>query len=74
VAAWLRDQLARELGPEYRTLIELVAAEREALQAEGRPTEGLAWHSALDSDMLALIRGGNISEARDRLKTCLSSS
>jgi precorrin-2 dehydrogenase/sirohydrochlorin ferrochelatase len=74
VASWLRDQLAAQIGPEYETLVELVAAERAALQAEGRPTEGLAWHRALDSDMLALIRGGNISEARDRLKTCLSSS
>jgi precorrin-2 dehydrogenase/sirohydrochlorin ferrochelatase len=74
VASWLRSRLEQEYGPEYETLIQLLAEERAALQAEGRSTEGLAWQTALESDMLSLIRGGLISEARERLKTCLSSS
>jgi precorrin-2 dehydrogenase / sirohydrochlorin ferrochelatase len=74
VSSWLRARLDEEYGPEYETLIELLAEERAAIQAAGRSTEGLAWQAALDSDMLSLIRGGRISEARDRLKTCLSSS
>ena len=74
VSSWLRSRLEAEYGPEYETLISLLADERAAIQAEGRTTEGLAWQSALDSDMLSLIRGGRISEARERLKTCLSSS
>jgi len=74
VSSWLRSRLDEEYGPEYETLIALLAEERAAIQAEGRSTEGLAWQKALDSDMLSLIRGGRISEARDRLKTCLSSS
>jgi precorrin-2 dehydrogenase/sirohydrochlorin ferrochelatase len=74
VASWLRSRLEREYGPEYETLIQLLAEERAALQAAGRSTEGLAWQTALESDMLSLIRGGLISEARERLKTCLSSS
>ena len=74
VASWLRSRLEEEYGPEYETLISLLAEERAAIQAEGRSTEGLAWQTALDSDMLSLIRGGRISEARERLKTCLSSS
>jgi precorrin-2 dehydrogenase / sirohydrochlorin ferrochelatase len=74
VASWLRGRFEAELGPEYETLTALLAEERAAIQAEGRSTEGLAWQKALDSDMLSLIRGGRISEARDRLKTCLSSS
>jgi precorrin-2 dehydrogenase/sirohydrochlorin ferrochelatase len=75
LASWLKQQLADAYGgPEYRTLLALLEEERSALQAEGRTTEGLAWQTALDSDMLSLIRGGRISEARDRLKTCLSSS
>jgi precorrin-2 dehydrogenase / sirohydrochlorin ferrochelatase len=74
VASWLRGRFEEELGPEYETLTALLAEERAAIQAEGRSTEGLAWQKALDSDMLSLIRGGRISEARDRLKTCLSSS
>ena len=74
VSSWLRSRIAEEYGPEYETLISLLAEERAAIQAEGRSTEGLAWQTALDSDMLSLIRGGRISEARERLKTCLSSS
>lgn len=74
VASWLRGRLSEEYGPEYEVLVALLAEEREAILAEGRPTEGLAWQKALDSDMLSLIRGGLISEARNRLQTCLSSS
>ena len=74
VASWLRRRLEVDYGPEYETLIELLAEERAAIQADGRTTEGLAWQNALDSDMLSLIRGGRISEARERLRTCLSSS
>ena len=74
VSSWVRGRLEQEFGPEYETLVALLAEARQAIQAEGRSTEGLAWQKALDSDMLSLIRGGQISEARDRLKTCLSSS
>jgi precorrin-2 dehydrogenase/sirohydrochlorin ferrochelatase len=74
LASWLRDRLAADLGPEYATLAGLLAEARAMVKAEGRSTEGLAWQKALDSDMLVLIRGGRISEARERLKTCLSSS
>ncbi|MEA3077935.1 MAG: precorrin-2 dehydrogenase [Actinomycetota bacterium] len=74
LASWLRDRLAADLGPEYATLAGLLAEARAIVKAAGRSTEGLAWHKALDSDMLVLIRGGRISEARERLKTCLSSS
>jgi precorrin-2 dehydrogenase/sirohydrochlorin ferrochelatase len=75
LASHLKDRLAEEYGgDDYRTLVQLLEEARAALHAEGRTTEGLAWQTALDSDMLSLIRGGRISEARDRLKTCLSSS
>ncbi len=74
VASWLRGRLEEEFGPEYEVLVELLADERATIQSGGGSTEGLAWQKALDSDMLSLIRGGRISEARDRLKTCLSSS
>ena len=74
LASWLRARLESELGPEYEVLLQLLAEARATLRAEGTSTEGLAWHRALDSDMLALIRGGRIPEARDRLLACLSSS
>jgi siroheme synthase-like protein len=74
VASWVRGRLEQEYGPEYETLVDLLADARATIRSEGRSTEGLAWQKALDSDMLSLIRGGRISEARERLKTCLSSS
>ncbi|MGZ4681151.1 MAG: hypothetical protein ACXV8G_01655, partial [Acidimicrobiales bacterium] len=69
-----RRRYAEEFGPEYATLIELLAAERDALRQAGRSTEGLDWQAALDSGMLDLIREGRLAEAKERLQACLSSS
>jgi precorrin-2 dehydrogenase/sirohydrochlorin ferrochelatase len=74
LATWLRRRLEGEIGPEYATLLDLLADERTGLKAAGRSTEGLDWQSALDSDMLGLIRTGDLTSARKRLQTCLSSS
>jgi len=74
MAAWLRAHVEREMGDEYRVLLELLSAERQALKASGRSTEGLDWQKALDSNMLELIREGQIGQARERLQACLSSS
>jgi precorrin-2 dehydrogenase/sirohydrochlorin ferrochelatase len=74
LATWLRRRLEGEIGPEYAVLLDLLAGEREGLKAAGRSTEGLDWNSALDSDMLGLIRTGDLTSARERLQTCLSSS
>ncbi len=69
-----RRRLEGEIGPEYGVLLDILATEREGLKAAGRSTEGLDWNSALDSDMLDLIRTGDLAHARERLQTCLSSS
>jgi siroheme synthase-like protein len=74
LSAWLGGRLAGQLGPEYGVLGELLASERGRLKAAGRSTEGLDWQKALDSDMLDLIRSGEIDRARERLQACLSSS
>ena len=74
VASWLKARLAAEIGPEYEALVDLLAAEREAVRADGRSTEGLNWQKALDSDMLQLIKNGQVADARERLQACLSSS
>ena len=67
LAGWLRDQLAAQLGPEHDTLIDLLAEARAELVAQGRPTLGADWRSALDSGMLDLVRAGRTDEARERL-------
>jgi precorrin-2 dehydrogenase/sirohydrochlorin ferrochelatase len=74
LATWLKGRIEADLGPEYEVLLDLLAGEREALKAAGRTTEGLAWQKALESDMLTLIRAGQVQEARERLQACLSSS
>jgi len=74
LASWLRRRFEAEIGPEYEALLDLLATEREGLRASGRSTEGLDWKSALDSDMLGLIRNGDLVHARQRLLTCLSSA
>ena len=74
LATWLRDRIGDRVGPEYEVLVELLSDARAEVQAAGRSTEGLDWHKALDSEMLELIRAGLITEARERLRSCLSSS
>ncbi|MDP9072273.1 MAG: bifunctional precorrin-2 dehydrogenase/sirohydrochlorin ferrochelatase [Actinomycetota bacterium] len=74
LATWLRSRVAEEVGPEYEVLVGLLAAEREAILASGRSTEGIDWQKALDSDMLSLIRAGEVRQAKERLQACLSSS
>ena len=74
LAAHLRRRYEDDLGPEWETAAQLLSEERERLRSAGHPTEGLPWQSALESDMLDLIRAGRIEEARERLRACLSSS
>lgn len=74
LAGWLARRVAAGLGPEHEVLATLLAEERDALRAAGRSTEGLDWNRALDSDMLELIRAGQVHQAKERLQACLSSS
>ncbi len=73
LATWLRRRFESEFGPEYDTLIDMLAEERASIRSSGRSTEGLDWQSALDSGMLELIREGRVAEAKERLQACLSS-
>ncbi|HEX6422799.1 MAG TPA: bifunctional precorrin-2 dehydrogenase/sirohydrochlorin ferrochelatase [Acidimicrobiales bacterium] len=74
VAAWVREQLAEQLGPEYDQLIELLAEARNEVQTRGVGTEQLDWRRALDSGILDLVRAGRLEDAKERLRACLSSS
>jgi siroheme synthase-like protein len=74
LSVWLRERLQAEIGPEYEVLLDLLAHERDSIRAAGRSSEDVDWRSALDSDMLTLIRSGDVTHAKERLHTCLSSS
>jgi precorrin-2 dehydrogenase/sirohydrochlorin ferrochelatase len=74
LAAHLRRRLEEEIGPEYETLLDLLAGAREALRAEGRSTEDANWQSAFDGGIVELVRTGRVDDAKELLRTCLSSS
>ncbi len=74
LAAWLKGRLAAELGPEYAVGLDLLSEAREAMRAAGRSSEDADWRRALDSGMLDLIRDGRLTDAKELLRTCLSSS
>jgi len=74
LAAHLKRRLGDEVGPEYGTLLDLLSEAREAMRGEGRSSEDADWQRALDSGMLDLIRTGRVTEAKELLETCLSSS
>lgn len=71
LAKWLRRRMTEEFGPEYETLIDLLAKARSDLQSTGRSTEDADWQRALDAGMLDLIREGKVDEARELLRSCL---
>ena len=73
LAAWIRNQIGETLGPEIALLAEWLSEAREEMKASGRSTEDVDWRTALDSDMLELIRSGQVALARERLQACLSS-
>jgi siroheme synthase-like protein len=74
LAAYLKDHLATEIGPEWEVLLDLLSDERERLRAAGTSTETVDWRRAIDSGMLDLIRTGRVAQAKELLRACLSSS
>lgn len=74
LAAWLKGRVASQLGPEWQVLLELVSVERQARRAGGLATADADWLKVLDSDILELIKSGQVERAREQLRSCLSSS
>jgi precorrin-2 dehydrogenase / sirohydrochlorin ferrochelatase len=74
LAAQMRRRLEEEIGPEYETLLDLLADAREELRGAGRSTEDANWQSVFDGGIVELVRNGRVDEARELLRTCLSSS
>jgi siroheme synthase-like protein len=74
LSAHLRKQLEEEIGPEYEKLLDVLSEGREALRASGRSSEDANWQSAFDGGIVELVRAGRIDDARELLRTCLSSS
>ena len=74
MATFLRNRIDEALGSDIGALVEVVAAVRDELRAEGVPTEQLPWQEAFDPEFLALVAVGNFDQASERLRECLLSS
>jgi siroheme synthase-like protein len=74
LAVHLRRRLEEEIGPEYATLLDLLSDAREALRASGRSSEDADWQRVFAEGIVDLVRSGRIDDAKELLRTCLSSS
>ena len=75
LATWLKAHARRRRwAPSTRRCSTCSREAREEMRAEGRSTEDADWQRALDSGMLDLIRAGRVGEAKELLRSCLSSS
>jgi len=74
LAAYLKDHVTEEMGPEWAELLDLLAEARERVRGAGISSETVDWRRALDSGMLELIRAGRRAEAKELLEACLSLS
>ena len=76
-AGRLRDELARTVGAEHGSLLDLIAEVRAELRAE-RPAGAdfdqwaAKWRDALDHDLIGLVRAGRTGEARTLLRAALA--
>jgi uroporphyrin-III C-methyltransferase/precorrin-2 dehydrogenase/sirohydrochlorin ferrochelatase len=76
LAKRLREELSQRFGPEWGTLVDVLAqARREALsagaRADGFDLWARRWGSALDEDLVGLVREGRTDEARRRVVAAL---
>jgi uroporphyrin-III C-methyltransferase/precorrin-2 dehydrogenase/sirohydrochlorin ferrochelatase len=69
LAVRIRERLERELGAEYGRFLELAAELRKALAAAVPAFEERKriWYRLVDSDVLALLRAGEVARARMRI-------
>jgi precorrin-2 dehydrogenase/sirohydrochlorin ferrochelatase len=72
IARLVRDELAEFLTAEHATLLDIAAEVRKALRERGQRPSPEAWRRALDGDLLALVRRGNLALVRAELAARLS--
>ncbi len=64
LASWLRRRIADAIGPGLGPLASLLDEARQRIHARGSSTETVDWEALLDGPLPALVRQGNIDEAR----------
>jgi siroheme synthase-like protein len=76
-AGRVRDDVARAVGPEYGTLLDLIGDVRAELRAQRSPAADFdqwagRWRDALDHDLIGLVRAGRTGEAATLLRAALA--
>lgn len=69
LAAHIRRQLQDTFGPEYAALTDILGELRDSV-AEACPSahRQQLWYSLIDSDLLELLRNGQVQQARDKAR------
>ncbi|HJR19953.1 MAG TPA: bifunctional precorrin-2 dehydrogenase/sirohydrochlorin ferrochelatase [Actinomycetota bacterium] len=67
LAVRIRERLEREFGEEYARFLDLTAELRDTVKVPGDQDErAKAWYRVIDSDVMDLVRAGDIAAARER--------
>jgi siroheme synthase-like protein len=67
LAVRIRERLEREFGEEYARFLELMGKLRAEVEVPGdQEARARAWYRVVDSDVLELVRAGNVERARER--------
>jgi precorrin-2 dehydrogenase/sirohydrochlorin ferrochelatase len=70
-AQWARRQLEQLFTDAHARTLELVAEVRAEVHAVRGTSELPGWEAAIDDDLVALVAGGELGQARARLRTAL---
>ena len=72
LAVRIRERLEQEFGDEYARFLELTAELREQITVPGdQDDRAKAWYRVIDSDVMDLVRAGEIERARERAAALL---
>ncbi|MGH2794864.1 MAG: precorrin-2 dehydrogenase/sirohydrochlorin ferrochelatase family protein [Actinomycetota bacterium] len=67
LAVRIRERLEREFGEEYARFLDLTAELRDTVKVPGDQDErAKAWYRVIDSDVMDLVRAGDMAAARER--------
>lgn len=72
LAVRIRERLERDFGEEYGRFLELMGELRDQITVPGNQDDrAKAWYRVIDSDVMDLVRAGEMERARERATTLL---
>lgn len=73
LARKIKEELSEKYGPEYGILLDILGEVRDVVKQKIADDRKKVFYELIDLDILDLIKQGNISEAKRRVQSCLSS-